>query len=160
MKSKIIVFITCLLGFIACQDDESESDQPIVVSPPVYKCFDKDNCVNLSTSTLTNADWELCARSLRDVSSGEETADLILDCEADDYWDFTSSTAYTFVRETEKCISTDANESGTWSYNTTQQTMTIGGTVYYILCATSDGFQITDSVQTLGEIEVSQYTVK
>ena len=79
MKSKIIAFLGVLILIVGCQSDEDTASGPVITTPPSFTCFDKTQCVDLAVNVFTANDWELCARSLKDVATGEETTDLILD---------------------------------------------------------------------------------
>ena len=81
----------------------------------------KDEATKSKKELLTSNQWKFLS------SKTEGAADMISNCEKDDFMIFASNGTYTWNPGTVKCNSHDTIITGTWTLSTDEKTLTLDG---------------------------------
>ena len=92
----------------------------IALAVTVTSCK-KDESNLTKKEMLTAKSWKILS------SKSDGVADIIDDCQKDDFLNFAASGAYTFNPGTNKCYSDDDTYSGTWSFSNDEKYLIVDG---------------------------------
>jgi hypothetical protein len=87
----------------------------------VVSSCDNDESNMTREEMLTAKSWKILSSKTNNV------ADVIEDCEKDDFLTFATNGTYTYNIGTKKCDSYESNESGTWEFSSDEKYLIIDG---------------------------------